>query len=81
MANDLRDVVDGRPGWSIGDENAASYTLGGEWSALIRPTANPNRRLGDMWHVALQRNGIAYQTRFASTLDQAVQLAERLVNG
>jgi hypothetical protein len=34
-----------------------------------------------VWHIALLRNGAAYQTRFASTLDRAVQFAERLVNG
>jgi hypothetical protein len=37
--------------------------------------------LGEVWHVALLRNGAAYQTRFTSTADQAVKLAERLVNG
>jgi hypothetical protein len=81
MASDLRDAVNGRPGWSTIGDNAASYAPGGEWSALIRLTTNPNRRLGDVWHVALLRNGAAYQTRFASTPNQAVKLAERLVNG
>jgi hypothetical protein len=81
MASDLTDAIDGRPGWSISGENAAHYTPGGEWSALIRLTTNPNRRLGDVWHIALLRNGAAYQTRFAPTPDQAVKLAERLVNG
>jgi hypothetical protein len=43
---------------------------------------NPgDRRLGEVWHIALLRNGAAYQIRFASTSDQAVKLAERLVNG
>jgi hypothetical protein len=68
MASDLWEAVDGRPGWSISGENAASDAPGGESSALIRLTTNPNRRLGDVSHVALVGNGAAYQTRFASTL-------------
>jgi hypothetical protein len=81
MASALQEAVNGRAGWSISGENAASYAPGGEWSALIRLTTNPNRRLGDVWHIALLRGGAAYQTRFACTLAQAVHLAERLVNG
>jgi hypothetical protein len=82
MASDLRDAIEGRPGWSINDDNAANYAPGGEWSALIRRTFNPGgRRLGEVWHVALLRNGAAYQTRFAPTPDKAVKLAEGLVNG
>lgn len=72
---------DGRPAWSISDEKAASYTLGGEWSALIRLTANPYRRLGRRVAGRAPAQRHCLPTRFASTLDQAVQLAERLVNG
>jgi hypothetical protein len=81
VASDLRGAIDGRPGWSISGDNAANYAPGREWSALIRLTTHPNRRLAEVWHVALLRNGAAYQTRFAATVDQAVQFAERLVNG
>jgi hypothetical protein len=66
----LRELLEDPSGWSITGDDAAAYVPGGEWSAVIRLTANPNRRLGT-----------AHQTRYASTPDQAVQLAERLVNG
>jgi hypothetical protein len=82
MDDDLRQAVAGRSGWSIIGDHAAAYAPGGEWSALIRITSNPNgRRVGDVWHVALLQNGAAYQTRFAVTVAQAVTFAERLVGG
>ena len=83
MAEDLREAVAGRAGWHVEDQgDAASYTPGGEWSALVRRVWNPGgRRVGDAWHVALRRNGVAQQTRIASTPAQAVKLAERLADG
>jgi hypothetical protein len=77
VASDLSEVIDGRPGWSITGVNPASYTPGGEWSALVSLTSDPRgQRFGDVWHVALLHNGNAYQTRFAATPGQAV--TERL---
>jgi hypothetical protein len=61
--------------------SAASYAPGGEWSALIRLMTNPNRRLSSVWHVALLRNGSAYQTRSAAARAQAVNLAGRPFDG
>jgi hypothetical protein len=83
MAKDLRGAVAGRPGWHVEDQgDAATYMPGGEWDALVRRVWNPGgRRVGEAWHVALRRDGVAQQTRIASTPDQAVKFAERLADG
>jgi hypothetical protein len=35
MAGDLRDAIDGLPGWSISGENLATFAPDVEWTVLI----------------------------------------------
>ena len=79
MADDLRQAIAGRNGWRLGDDDAATYAPGGQWSALVRRTTDPRGRgLGTVWHVAFRKGGVVQHTRIASTPEQAVRFAERL---
>ena len=72
MADDLRQAVAGRQGWRL-DDDAATYTPGGQWSALVRRTGDPRGRgLGKVWHIAFLKAGVVQHTRIAATPEQAV---------
>jgi hypothetical protein len=79
MARDLAEHVDGRPGWSLTGPSATFRPAPGGWFATVRPATIPGRSY-ERWHVAIvSPTGVARSTTWATTVEEAVRIAERRV--
>jgi hypothetical protein len=81
MADDLASHVAGRPGWRVTGPVATYRPVEEGWSATVRPATAPGRSF-ERWHVAVvSPAGAASSTSWATTVAEAVRVAERRVRG
>ena len=80
MADEL-DALAERPSWTVTAGVATYEPEPGAWLARIRAIRVPGRA-GDRWHIAIvDPRGIARYTTTASTIAEAVRVAEGHVRG
>jgi hypothetical protein len=79
MTEDLAAVVDDRDGWTVEGVVATLRHRPGSWSATVRKPAIPSRPSHRWTVTGVRPNGTAAWSTWASTVAEAVRIAERWV--